>query len=98
MQETLARTLDEKERRRVGAMMLTAARGAQASAQRERRDARHHAPVRRRERGAALSRRLVSLLLEMPGRLSFKTAFCAAAAAWGGAMVFFLGCFEILPW
>ena len=99
MQEIAVRALDENERRRVGAMMLAAAQGAPASSSRDkRRNAGRRAPVRHRERGHALLSRLVPLLLEMPGRLNFKTAFCVAAAAWGAVLVIFLGYLEVLPW
>ncbi len=105
MQQGSARSLDESERRRLAAKMLSSARGgppsgratsSSSSWQGDRRETRRH--VRHRRSSADLACRLVSLLLEVPGRLDFRTAFCAALAAWSIALVLSLGCFEVVRW
>ncbi len=53
--------------------------------------------VSRLSRHADLAR-VVPSLLELPGRLGFRTAFCTAAAAWSIALVLMLGCFEVVRW
>ena len=107
MQQGSARTLDEGERRRMAAMMLASARGgspggrsSQYSPPRQgyRGETRSRVRVRRRQPRTDLARRLVPLLLELPGRLGFRRAFCAAVAAWSIALVFSLGCFEVVRW
>ncbi len=106
MQRGSARTLDESERRRVGAMMVASAQGslpggrATPSSSRHggNREARGRDQARRRKGRADLGRHLVPLLLELPGKVGFRTAFCAAVAAWSLALVLSLGCFEVVRW
>ncbi len=52
----------------------------------------------RRPRHTAMERHLVPLLLELPGKMGFRRAFCVAVAAWSVALVLSLGCFEVLRW
>ncbi|CAA9254470.1 MAG: hypothetical protein AVDCRST_MAG08-2280 [uncultured Acetobacteraceae bacterium] len=99
MQKTVTRTLDDGERRRMAAMMLGARGGAPSSPRREgKREVGRSASVRHRSRRLTLPRQLVPLLLELPGKLGFRGAFCAAVAAWGTALVLSLGCFEVVRW
>ena len=102
MQNKTFRTLDDGERRRVVAMMLATAKGAPADARSTRRgpgrEVGRPGSARPRSRRPELAHRLVPFLLELPRRLGFRTAFCAAVAAWGIGLVVFLGCLEVVRW
>lgn len=89
-------------------MMVASAQGAHAggrvskpSSQQHgnRQAARHHVAARhRKSRPTAVAQHLVPLLLELPGKLGFRTAFCTAVAVWGTALVLFLGSLEVVRW
>lgn len=108
MERSLTRTLDESERRRIAARMLASVpggpavpHGAPVSSSRPRRNGGAAIrvgleTVRRRKRRVRPARLLVPLLLELPAKLGFPAAFCAAAAAWSAAVVLALGCFGVV--
>lgn len=98
--------MEDGERRRMAAMMLNGA-GSSSSARYTapqpspgdgKRASERHRSTRRRRCCPSLADQLVPVLLEAPGKVPFRTAFCAALTAWGAALVLALGCFDISLW
>ena len=104
-------TLDDNERRKIAARMRAGTSAGQKPQEgpcdgpkrqrQRRRDGRKAAPERGAARllgshGACQARRFERLLLDLPERLGFPAAFCAAAVTWSVAVALVLGCFEVL--
>lgn len=101
MERGSPRILGDGERRRMASRLLTPAPGRPCSGGRQPEAPRSGRGGHERGRGgtppqrprrAPPARRFERLVLDLPARLGFPTAFCAAAAAWGAALLVALAC------
>lgn len=98
MVEERKRTLDDSERRRLGAMMVSTVRGRPRSVKRGDVSSRGSGRGRVSERAAYPARPPVQFLFELPERFGSGKALCAATAGWAAGVALSLVFLEVVRW
>jgi hypothetical protein len=95
--------LNDKERRRVAALIVNAARAGRTQAKRNSRHDPHErgslitpAIIREQERRRNLTNHLAPLLAKLLPKAKPRAAFLSAAAAWGAAVVLTLSLLDVI--